>query len=425
MLNASFSMFNRRHFLRHLAGYSAMALPGMHFVQNLLAAEAKLKKENKSLIILWMSGGPPSIDIWDLKPGQPTGGEFKPMKTSVSGVEICEHMPKTAQQMKHLSIVRNLMTTEGDHNRGRVLMHTAHSPSPIINYPSLGSVASYNLTPKELALPGFISVGRPADGPGFLGMNYAPFTVQNPGQPPENIRPPGVLGTEGDHRILRRKSLFEGVEKSFKDENRGDASKAHMEVYNKAFSLVASPLGQVFNLGSEKPSLQAEYGNNGFGRGCLLARKLVENGVTCVEVDMGGWDLHQGIFPTLKNQRLPMLDNAMGALVKDLVDRGLWKNTVVVWMGEFGRTPRINQNAGRDHWARCWSVVVGGGSIKGGQVIGGTDDDGMSVKGDAASVGDLFATIYKGMGLDPALQIRDNLGRPLPIADGKPISQLF
>jgi len=219
--------------------------------------------------------------------------------------------------------------------------------------------------------------------------------------------------------------LFEGVEKSFKDENRGDASKAHMEVYNKAFSLVASPLGQVFNLGSEKPSLQAEYGNNGFGRGCLLARKLVENGVTCVEVDMGGWDLHQGIFPTLKNQRLPMLDNAMGALVKDLVDRGLWKNTVVVWMGEFGRTPRINQNAGRDHWARCWSVVVGGGSIKGGQVIGGTDDDGMSVKGDAASVGDLFATIYKGMGLDPALQIRDNLGRPLPIADGKPISQLF
>src|SRR6516165_4197775 len=250
MLNASFSMFNRRHFLRHLAGYSAMALPGMHFVQNLLAAEAKLKKENKSLIILWMSGGPPSIDIWDLKPGQPTGGEFKPMKTSVSGVEICEHMPKTAQQMKHLSIVRNLMTTEGDHNRGRVLMHTAHSPSPIINYPSLGSVASYNLTPKELALPGFISVGRPADGPGFLGMNYAPFTVQNPGQPPENIRPPDTVGrnVEQTERVRRRQRLFYAVEDHFLAEHRGDAARSHSDIYGKAFNLVASTQGKVFSL---------------------------------------------------------------------------------------------------------------------------------------------------------------------------------
>jgi uncharacterized protein (DUF1501 family) len=147
--------------------------------------------------------------------------------------------------------------------------------------------------------------------------------------------------------------------------------------------------------------------------------------VTCAEVDLGGWDLHQNIFPTLRNRLLPTLDKAMGALVKDLVARGMWKNTVVVWMGEFGRTPRINQNSGRDHWARCWAVALGGGAIKGGQIVGGTDADGMSVNGESHTVGDLFATIYKGLGLDPAHQIRDNLGRPMPIAEGKPIPALL
>jgi hypothetical protein len=419
-------MYNRRHFLKHLAGLSAMALPGMQFIQGLRAAAPALKKDNKSLIVLWMSGGPPTIDIWDLKPGEPTGGEFKTMRTSASGVQICEHMPQTAKQMKHLAIVRSLVSNEGDHNRGRILMHTSRTPSPIVNFPSIGAVASYTLTPKSLDLPGFISIGRPADGPGFLGMNYAPFTVQNPGQPPENIRPPATMGTgsEQEDRLHRRQRLFASVEDSFINEKRGDAAKAHSEIYGKAFSLVASPRGKVFNINSEKKSLIDEYGNNNFGRGCLLARKLVEAGVTCVEVDLGGWDLHAGVFPALKNQRLPTLDKGMATLVKDLVDRGMWKNTVVVWMGEFGRTPRINQNAGRDHWARCWSVVVGGGAIKGGQAYGSTDKDGTSIQDNAVSVGDLFATIYKGMGMDPALQIRDNLGRPLSIAEGKPVKAL-
>jgi hypothetical protein len=433
MLNADYPMFNRRHFLKHLAGMSVLALPGAQFIQRLRAAAPALKKQNKSLIVMWMGGGPPTIDIWDLKPGTPTGGEFKPIKTSASGVEICEHMPVTAKQMKHLTIVRALTTNEGDHNRGRILMHTSHVPSPIINYPSIGAVASYQLTPKDLALPGFISVNGVADGPGFLGMNYAPFTVRNPGAKPENIAAPNSLGNDEEkkQRVMRRLRLFSSVEDSFIKEQHGDASKAHSEIYTKAFQLSASPLGEIFNLESgnpkyrEKKSLMDEYGNNGFGKGCLLARRLVEAGVTCVEVDMGGWDLHNGIFPTLKNQRLPQLDKGMGTLVKDLVDRGMWKNTVIVWMGEFGRTPRINQNAGRDHWARCWSVVIGGGGIKGGQVFGATDADGTSVKGDAvASVGDLFSTIYKGMGLDPTVQIRDNLGRPMPLADGKVLSGL-
>jgi hypothetical protein len=426
MLN-DYSWFNRRHFLRHLAGMSAIALPGMHFVHRLHAESPKLKKDNKALIILWMSGGPPSIDMWDMKPGAATAGEFKPKPTAVSGIDICEHMPTVAGQMKHLSIVRSLVTNEGDHARGRQLMHTSHVPSPIVNHPSIGSVTSFLLAPKELSLPGFIAIGRPADGPGFLGMNYAPFTVQNPGQPPENIRMPANLGNEKEQqaRIERRKNLFDSVENNFIQGKRGESATAHRDIYKKAFNLVASKEGKVFDLRGEKPGTLEEYGNNGFGRGCLLARRLVEAGVSCVEVDLGGWDLHQNIFPALRTQRLPLLDRAMGALVKDLVARGMWKNTVVIWMGEFGRTPRINQNAGRDHWARCWAVVLGGGAIQGGQLVGATDSEGMSVSGNPYSVGDLFATLYKGLGLDPQHQIRDNLGRPLPIAEGKPIEPLF
>jgi len=426
MLNAGYPMLNRRHFLKHLAGYSAMAVAGSQFVQGLVSAAPKLKKNNKSLIILWMSGGPPTIDIWDLKPGQATGGDFKPIKTTVPGVEISEYMPEVAKQMKHLAIVRSLSTTEGDHNRGRVLMHTGRVPNPIVSYPSLGSLTSFQLTPKDLVLPGFISIGAPADGPGFLGMNYAPFTVRNPGQPPENIRPPMDMADDKG-RVYRRERLFYGVEDNFVDsidrlgghgkKKHADAATAHRDIYHKAFSLVASKEGDVFNVNKENRKTLDAYGaiRSNFGKGCLLARRLVEAGVTAVEVDLGGWDLHQNCQAACKN-KLPELDKAMGALVDDLVRRGHWKNTVLVWMGEFGRTPRINQNAGRDHWPRCWSVVVGGGAIKGGQVIGATDTDGTGIKDEPHTVGDLFATVFKGLGIEPTQQIRDNLGRPLTIA---------
>lgn len=437
-------MFNRRHFLKHLAGMSLWSLPGLHFVEKLRAAAPALKKDNKSIIVLWMNGGPSHMDTWDLKPGASTGGEFKPIKTAASGIEICEHLPNVAKQMKNLSIVRSVVTNEGSHERGRVLMHTGRPPSPVINFPSIGSVAAQQLAPKDLSLPSFISVGAPANGPGFLGMNYAPFTVQNPGQPPDNLKPPTDLAGTDDYRIRRRQQLFYAVEDNFtkglvpyvneSERNKiADSAVAHTEIYKKAFSLVASSEGKVFDLRNEKSSTIEEYcgtgpmaNNNGFGRGCLLARKLVEAGVTCVEVDLGSWDNHNGIFPTLRNNFLPRLDRGMSALVKDLVERGMWKNTVVVWMGEFGRTPRINQNAGRDHWPKL-SVVLGGGAIKGGMVYGATSKDGMDVTDNACGVGDLFATLYKGLGIDPSTQIRDPIGRPHKIAgdNGKPLDALI
>jgi hypothetical protein len=432
---------NRRHFLQHVATASAMAVPSLQFLQGLKAAESKLKKENKSLIILWMGGGPSHMDLWDLKPGEQTGGDFKKIKTPASGVEISEILPTVAKQFKNLSIVRSLVTNEGSHERGTVLMNTGRQPSPVVSYPAMGAVASSQLTAKDLPLPGFIGVGGTAQriGPGFLGMMYAPFTVQNAGQPPENIKPPSSLGSnEQDmmERLRRRQRLFYTVEDNFsngafphlkKAEDReaaGSAAQAHEAVYQKAFDLTISPLRTIFDVTKEPAKVLDAYGRNNFGQGCLLARKLVEKGVSCVEVDLGGWDNHNNIFNTLRRGNGPTLDKGMGTLVQDLVDRGMWKNTVVLWMGEFGRTPRINQNTGRDHWARCWSVVVGGGAIKGGQTYGATSKDGMDVADSPCSIGDLFATVYKGLGIAPDTKVRDNLGRPLEIAQGQPLKGL-
>ncbi len=433
---------DRRHFLKHVAGASAMALPAFNFVQNLRAAETKLKKDNKSLIIFWMGGGPSHMDLWDLKPGNANGGDFKPIKTPAEGVEISEILPTVASQFKHLSIVRSLVTNEGSHERGTTLMNTGRAPNPLIPFPAMGSIASSQLTPKELALPGFIGVGGTAQriGPGFLGMAYAPFTVQNAGQPPANIKPPTGLGDKEMEyeRLRRRQRLFYSLENEFSEntfphlhekaerEAAGSAAQAHSTIYKKAFDLTVSPLRTIFEVQKEKKEVIDAYGGmqNGFGMGCLLARKLVEQGVTCVEIDLGGWDNHGNIFPTLRNTNGPRLDKGMGTLVKELVERDLYKNTVVLWMGEFGRTPRINQNAGRDHWARCWSVVMGGGAIKGGQVYGATSADGSDIKDKPCSIGDVFATVYKGMGLEPSTKVRDNLGVPREIAEGKPLEGL-
>jgi len=444
------SGMNRRHFLKHVAGFSALALPGMEFIKTITANAQELRRNNKNVIVMWMGGGPATIDIWDLKPGRTTGGEFRPINTSAPGVQISEHMPKTAEVFRNLIAIRSLTTNEGDHNRGSQLMHTSYTPNPAIAFPSIGAVAAHEIPKlagyRDISLPGYISIGGAnANGPGFLGMNYAAFTVQNPGSPPQNIRPPALGGseTEVEDRVRRRQRLFYAFEDTFmsgraphlseKDRARyADASKAHEEVYGKGFSLVASKEGRVFEFRGENAKLMEEYGAagmgaNNFGRSALLARRLVESGVSAVEMSLGGWDTHNQTFQAHSTRLQPTLDKAMGTLVKDLVDRGMWSNTVLIWMGEFGRTPRINQNAGRDHWARSWSVVVGGGAIRGGQAYGSTSADGTEVANNPVRIGDVFATIYRGLGIDPSTQVRDAIGRPFAIAggNGRAIESLF
>lgn len=422
---------NRRNFIRHAAGASTLS-----FISNVKAQEEKLKKSGKKLVVLWMGGGPSHMDLWDLKQGQANGGEFKQILTSANGVSISEVLPTIASQFHNLVAVRSLVTNEGSHERGTVLMNTGHQPSVVVQYPSIGSVTSSLLTSKELPLPGFIGIGGSAQriGAGFLGTNFAPFTVQSAGTPPENIKSPKEIDDE--ERLRRRQRLFYTLEDDFSEriaphiknsvarESMGNHAQSHSNIYDKAFDLTLSPLKTIFELKDENPKTIESYGGRGnnFGMGCLLARKLLSKGVSCVQIDLGGWDNHSNIFGTIRNGNGNRLDMGMGYLVKDLVDMGMWKDTVVMWMGEFGRTPKINQSAGRDHWARCWSVVLGGGTIQGGQVYGSTTSDGMDIKDKPCSISDVYATVYKALGLDPMFQIRDNLGRPIPISDGKPLS---
>lgn len=403
---------NRRHFLSHLAGSAALAAPALALTRALRANAATLKQNHKSCILLWMGGGPPSIDIWDMKQGAPTAGPFKPINTKGDG-QINELLPKVAAQMHRLSIVRSMSTREADHQRGRYYMHTGYVPNPNVKHPSYGSVVAHELR-KELGtleIPPFVSIGGASEGPGFLGMAYAPFQVDS------NGRVRDARANVSDVRMNDRMKLLDLLERRFVREDRGPAAAEHAKVLQSTVSLMTSKQMEAFDIQSETDSAREWYGNTAFGRSCLMARRLVETGVPFVEVNLGGWDLHQDCFNQLQT-KLPEMDVAMSALVEDLGTRGLLDNTVVLWMGEFGRTPRINGNAGRDHWARSWSVVAGGGGIEGGRVVGATNEDGTRVTTEPYSSEDLMATVCQTMGISLEKSFTATNGRPMKIAGG-------
>lgn len=413
---------NRRHFLSHLAASSALAVPATNFTNTILANAKDLKKRHKSAILLWMGGGPSTIDLWDLKPGSPTGGPFKPINTNADGIQICEHLPMIAKNMDKLSIVRSMSTREADHMRGRYYMHTGYVPSPTVDYPSYGSIISHELLDQvpELEIPPFVSVGGASLGPGFLGMSYAPFIVDSNG----NIRDLN-MGID-PNRLSQRLEMLAAIENKFIGEKRGGSALDHNKIIDKTVKLMTSKQMEAFKVAKEPAEVRERYGNTGFGRGCLMARRLVEAGVPFIEVDLGGWDNHAGIFQTLENQKLPELDKAMSALVEDLNDRGLLQDTAIIWMGEFGRTPNINGNGGRDHWARSWSVVVGGAGFNGGVVVGATNEDGKEVITEPYSSQDLMASVLRSLGISLETTFTSKNGRPMKIANsGKVISELF
>ena len=412
---------HRRHFLEHLAGASALALPATAFVQSVRAQADELRKNHKSAILLWMGGGPSTIDLWDLKPGQPTGGPFRPISTS-GDVQICEHLPQLAQQMHHLSVVRSMSTQEADHGRGRYFMHTGYVPNPNVEHPGYGSVIAQQLSPQrsDLEIPPFVSVGGSSVGPGFLGMTWAPFVVN------ANGRVRNLETKLAEDRLAQRMAALQLIETSFVKQGRGEAAMEHAKVLDKTLSLMTSAQMKAFEVNQESDAVRERYGRNNFGSGCLMARRLVEAGVPFVEVDLGGWDNHSGIFPTLQNNRLPVMDQAMSALIADLDQRQLLSDTVVLWMGEFGRTPRINGNTGRDHWARAWSVVLGGGGLKGGLSIGETNADGTRVESNPYSSQDIMATVCQALGISLDTTFTSRNGRPMKIANhGRLVSELF
>ena len=414
---------SRRHFMGHLAA-GAATIPAMNFISHVKANAAELKKRQKACILMWMSGGPPSIDIWDLKPESKNGGEFKPINTK-GDLQISEHMPKTAQVMDNLSVIRAMSTREADHGRGRYYMHTTFVPNPTVVHPAFGSVVSYEVKRKDLEIPSFISIGGGGSSPGYMGMTHAPFLVDASGRINN-----ADMGDIGQDRLNQRLAMLDSVEENFIRSDRGESGSAHKKVYEKAVHLMQSKQMEAFKIDQEKKEVLDAYsgapaqggmmgGGGQFGRSLLMARRLVEAGVPFVEVDFGGWDLHANVFDTLKNQRLPALDSGIAALTADLKQRGMLNDVVLVWMGEFARTPRINQDVGRDHWANSWSVMIGGGGLKGGVAVGETDKDGVSVASSKAyQPGDVWATVAHAMGIPLDTVHKSKNGRPMKLANG-------
>ena len=412
---------HRRHFLQHALGTSALAVPAATLTTSIAASAEELRKKQKSAILLWMGGGPSTMDMWDLKPGSANGGEFKPIRTTGEG-EICEHLPLMAEQMKHVSIVRSMSTREADHQRGTYYMHTGYAPRPNMEHPSYGAVVANQLAGDrhDLQIPPFVSIGGGSIGAGFLGMSWSPFVVDTSGRVKNlDMKIP-------KSRLQQRLRMLSLVENDFASQRRGDTPREHAKVLTKTRDLLSSQQMEAFKYQQEPTATVERYGDSGIGRGCLMARRLVEVGVPFVEVNFGGWDNHSDIFATLRNDKLPQLDRAMSALIEDLSERGMLRDTVVFCMGEFGRTPRINGNGGRDHWAKSWSAVVGGGEFQGGRVIGATNSDGTAVEGDAYNSQDLMASICRALGISLETTFTSRNGRPMKIANsGRWIEPLF
>jgi hypothetical protein len=435
-----FSPLSRREMLG-LSLASALGVSFSGWLPRLAAAAGETaKKQGKAVILLWMNGGPSQTDTLDLKPGHANGGPFKETQTAVPGIKISEHLSGVAKEMKDIAIIRSLSTKEADHGQATQLMLTGYRPQgAAVRYPSLGSVISKEIGSDENDLPNFVSLSpfRMADA-GFLGPNFAPLMVSGASDDPnsranlalDDLAPPRDRSAD---TLQKQFGVLRFMQQEFSDANKSEALKAHRASYNKAMRMVETQARKAFELTSEPDALRDAYGRNRFGQGCLLARRLVERQVAFVEValtgapgNVAGWDTHANNFEQVRLLS-QVLDPAWSTLIKDLRERGLLESTLVIWMGEFGRTPAINPSQGRDHFNDAWSVALGGAGIKGGQAIGSTGKDGMAVVDGLAGVNDLYATILASLGISPSLQNETPEGRPISVVDtgGKPIKELI
>ena len=405
------------------AGVVGYSMSG--WLQALADDTAKNPERKRACILLWMAGGPAQTDTFDLKPGHANGGPYKEIDTSAPGIKIGEHLPEVAKHMDKMALLRGMSTGEGAHGRAKYYMHTGYKEGVGgLVYPSLGAIASAELGDPDFPLPSFVTVGNRSYGAGFLGARHQPIIVTDPTRGVENLKPL-VEEKQFDNRV----GLLEEMEKAFYRDYQADAAADHKTTYRRAVTLMKSKEAKAFDLSLEPASSKAPYGGSKFGEGCLLARRLVETGVKFVEVTLGGWDTHQNNFERVKDLS-GQVDQGMSALLADLKERGLLDTTLVIWMGEFGRTPHINQRGakpGRDHYPRAWSTVLAGGGIKGGQVIGKTDKEGAAVVERPTSALDFMATVCQVLGINYNKQNQTPIGRPVRIVDkgAKPITELF
>ncbi len=412
---------SRRSFLAATA-----AAAGMFNFRRTMALQAEeLRKEGRSLIVLWMQGGPSQLETFDPKPGTENGGPTEAIPTAVPGIRIANGWEKTAAMMKEIAVIRSMTNKEGQHDRATYQLHTGYIPSGSVKHPSFGACLAKEIAPSDHELPSVVTIGdgranMPNSGSsgGFLGVDYEPFHVSNPGNPPENVTTNG----NDTKRFQRRLGLLGTLEDEFAARGGDVVVKNHRRIYDKSSKLVLSPEIKAFDFAGESKETQNLYGDSSFGKGCLLARRLVESGVTFVEVRMNGWDTHQENFDAVK-RNAGTVDPALAGLIADLKQRGQIDKTLVVWMGEFGRTPKINPRTGRDHYPRCFNALVAGGGVKGGQVIGASSKDGMAVENRPVTVPDFFSSVCHALKIDPAKENMSPIGRPLKIVDGGEVVQ--
>jgi hypothetical protein len=381
------------------------------------ALAAQLEQEQKRVLMVWLSGGVSQLETWDPKPGTDTGGPFAAIPTAVPGVHICELLPYTAKQMRRIALVRGLDTTEDDHGKGYVIMHTGRRPEPAMHYPHLGSVVARLLGPADDPLPGYIHITPKGNGAvnredaAFLGPRYASVALSD-GQAPANLDRPADLSPEADR--LRQEFRMHANER-FAQRRRTAETEAYLSSYDQAAKLMARR--GLFDIAREPPCVLDQYGSHDFGRHCLMARRLLEGGATFVKVTHSNYDTHHENFD-FHIEQLGEFDRPFATLLDDLDQRGLLESTLVLVLSEFGRTPTINRNFGRDHWSRAWSVALAGCGINGGAVHGKTNANGTAVTDGRVHGGHLFHTYLRALGLDPKKNFYIDQ-RPIPMADPK------
>jgi len=435
--------FPRRDVIRvGLAGLfgAGLTMPRLLALQARAAQNPNAPKRDVSLVVLFLKGGLSTIDTWDLKPLAPAEfrGPFRPIATSVAGIEIGEHLPLVARQMDKLSLIRSFGHRNSDHGPADHYMLTGYHPlagfnptlSPNNQRPALGSVISRTLGPQG-SVPPYVCLPRlhPSAGPAYLGAQAAPFVVEADPNAPNfavpDLMPPFEIEAA---RLDARRQLLAGADRFQKSgeiaANR--FAKAINAYQRKALELMTSSATKAaFDIHQEPAALRERYGRSSLGQCCLMARRLVEAGVRCVTIDHTNWDTHDNNFSVLKNDLLPMLDKGLSALLDDLAGRGMLETTLLVVTGEFGRTPRINQNAGRDHWGPAFTVAVAGGGLRGGVVVGQSDARAEKPSGPPHGPEDLAATIYKQLGINDREEFHTPEGRPVKIVDGgRPIAEL-
>jgi hypothetical protein len=425
---------SRREFLRVGAiGAFGLSLPAMLRQRALGGVDPK--KDNISCILLWMNGGPSHIDTTDPKPNAPVEirGEFKAIPTCLSGVQLSEHLPKLAQHLDKTSIVRSLTSPDGSHGTSDHFMMSGYRFNPAITHPCYGAVVAKERGYRN-GMPPFVQLGTAIDRrfngglAGFLGAVYNPFEIA--GDPSnKDFRVQGLSLMEGIDvgRVGRRITMLEAVNKWQKKLEGQSGVIDTMDKYQElAYGLITSERAKkAFDLSLEDEKLREDYGKHALGQSCLLARRLVEAGVRFVTVTDPGWDTHQNNFKSLKERLLPRLDQAYAALLKDLHARGMLDNTLVVWTGDFGRTPKVNPAAGRDHWGQSSAVCMGGGGLKTGVIVGSSNEYAEMPKDSPLFVPDMAATIYHALGIDLDTYHTTPDGRPIKVNnEGRLIPEL-